>query len=411
MGRLLLSIKLAWRNVLRNKRRTLLAGLAVGIGLAALIFSDALMIGMGHNMIASATSSFLGEGQVHRRGFRATGDVHLWINGIDEVVAALENDSVVTHFAERVVTAGMIASASNATAISLVGIDPAAEPDLSQVDEAIEAGEYLTGEGDREILIGSDLADLLDVGLGDRLVVTAARAGTGDLGQQMFRVSGVFRFQVRELDRQMAFVPIDVAREMLSLGRNAHEIAVRFVSTDIGRNEHHPFFSRYSQDGNEAVGWTELLPQLEKALELSRFSTWLVGVLLFGVVSLGIVNALFMSLYERMFEFGVMRAIGTHPAGMARLIVLEAASLAVISCGIGGLLGLAVVALTGVVGIDYTGIEFAGVTFRRLLYPVLRTEQFTLYPLSVFLFTLVVSLYPALFAARLKPAEAMRRSL
>jgi len=411
MGRFLLSIKLAWRNVLRNKRRTGLAGLAVGIGLAALIFSDALMIGMGNNMIASATSSFLGEAQIHRRGFRETGDVDLTVNRIEEVADALGKDSVVTHFTERVVTGGMIASASNTSAVSLVGIDPVTEPDLSQIDEAIEAGEYLSGERGRQILIGAGLADLLEVGLGDRLVVTAAQAGTGDLGQQMFRVTGVFRFQVSELDKQMAFIPIDVAREMLSLGRNSHEIALRFTSTDIGRNGRHPFFTRHSGDGNEAVGWTTLLPQMEKALELTRFSTGIVGILLFGVVSLGIVNALFMSLYERMFEFGVMRAIGTHPAGMARLVVLEAASLAVISCGIGALLGLAAVAITGVVGIDYTGIEFAGVTFRRLLYPVLRTEQFTLYPLSVFVFTLFVSLYPALFAARLKPAEAMRRSL
>jgi ABC-type antimicrobial peptide transport system permease subunit len=118
-----------------------------------------------------------------------------------------------------------------------------------------------------------------------------------------------------------------------------------------------------------------------------------------------------MSLYERMFEFGVMRAIGTYPFAMARLVILEAAALAVISCVIGAIIGYASVAITASIGIDYTGIEFAGVTFRRLLYPVMQVHQFTTYPVAVVLFTLVVALYPAVFAARLTPAEAMRRSL
>jgi ABC-type antimicrobial peptide transport system permease subunit len=150
---------------------------------------------------------------------------------------------------------------------------------------------------------------------------------------------------------------------------------------------------------------------LEAAFDLSQFGTYIVGLILFGVVALGIVNTLFMSLHERMFEFGVMRAVGTSPLRMAQLILLEAGALAMISIILGLIMGYVITWIFMNTGIDYTGIEFSGVTFRTLLYPVLEIEQFITYPLAVFFFTVLVGLIPALSATKLSPAEAMRRSL
>jgi ABC-type antimicrobial peptide transport system permease subunit len=117
-----------------------------------------------------------------------------------------------------------------------------------------------------------------------------------------------------------------------------------------------------------------------------------------------------MSLHERMFEFGVMRAVGTSPFAIGRLILFEAGALAVVSILLGIVLGYAVTAITASTGIDYSGIEFAGVTFRKLLYPEMRLEQFVRFPIWVFIFTTIVGLYPAVYAARMKPADALRRS-
>ena len=136
----------------------------------------------------------------------------------------------------------------------------------------------------------------------------------------------------------------------------------------------------------------------------------IVGVILFGVVSLGIINTLFMSLYERMFEFGVLRALGTRPFSMGRLIVFEAGGLAVISIVLGLIIGFFVTYLVAQIGIDYIGIEYEGVTFTELLYPVLELRQFIIYPVLVFFFTMLVGLYPAFYAGRLNPVDAMRRS-
>jgi ABC-type lipoprotein release transport system permease subunit len=227
----------------------------------------------------------------------------------------------------------------------------------------------------------------------------------------MFRISGMYQFNVQEMDKGMVFVRLPVAQEMLAIDGEAHEIALTLTSDAIGRDSHHPIWSKYSSDNNEAVGWTVLLPQLKTALEMSQFATLLIGIILFGVVSLGIINTLFMSLHERMFEFGVLRAVGTRPRAMAGLVILEASALAVLSIIVGLLIGTISIAIVAQSGIDYTGIEFVGVTFREPLYPVMQLNQFTVYPALVFLFTITMGLFPALYAARMKPANAMRLSM
>jgi ABC-type lipoprotein release transport system permease subunit len=402
--------KLAVRNLLRNKRRALIAGTAIGIGLAALIFVDALIIGMERNIIRSATASFLGEGQIHANGFRESFEAEQLIVHHRALLQQLAAEEIVEQFTPRVISFAMVTSPDNYAAVTMVGIVPETERFLSQIDDALREGSYFTGEEARELVIGSKLAEILEVELGSRVVLTVAEVRTGDLSQEMFRVSGIYHFNSSEMDRGMAFIRIEKAQAMLSIGDGIHEVAVRFTESQFARDRNHPFWERYSQGGNEAVSWTKLLPQLEGALELSQFSTFIIGVILFGVVALGIINTLFMSLHERMFEFGVLRAVGTRPSAMALLIVFEAGALAVLSIVIGTLLGYLVTYITTQTGIDYVGIEFVGVTFRELLYPVIQTSQFIVYPLVVFFFTVFVGSYPALYAARMQPAEAMRRS-
>lgn len=403
--------KLAWRNMFRNKRRTLLASLAIGLGLAALIFTDALVVGMEDNMIQSATSTFLGDGQIHRAGYQETQKVEQTINNLDTVVHELNDSPKVKAFSERMMAFGMVTSPSNVQSVSMVGIDPKSEEQLSMVDEAIVKGSYFTGSNPRDILIGTELADILDVGMGDRIVVTLAEAHTGELVQEMFRVSGIFKFGVNEMDRGMGFIRLSKAQSMLGLSGQAHEIAIQFQPGEkLGQEKNAPFWKEFSKYGNVAEGWAELQPQLASMLQYTQFSTYMMGAILFGVVIFGIINTLFMSLHERMFEFGVLRAVGTRPFEMGKLIIYEAACLSMISIGVGMILGYIITYIVTFTGINYNGIEFAGVTFRNVIYPVLRLRQFIEYPFWVFVFTTITGLYPAWYAARMQPANAMRKS-
>jgi len=404
-------MKLAWRNLFRNKRRSFIAGTAIGIGLASLIFVDAVIIGMKDNMIRSATASFMGEGQIHAEGFRRTRETARTIRRREWVKAQLDQAEIVRHYAPRVTNFAMISSAADVSSVNLVGVESDSEKYLSQIDDSLVEGTFFKDGSERDIIIGHKLAETLDVDLGGRVVVTAAQAGTGDLSQEMCRVSGIFRMDLREMDNGLALIRIGKAQQLFGLGEEIHEIALQFPTPTFGQNENLAFWDQFSQHGNEAVGWTDIMPQMKAALDLSDFSTYLIAFILFGVVALGIINTLFMSLHERMFEFGVLRAVGTKPRGLFRLILFEAGSLAVLSIFIGLCLGFALTTFTSRVGIDYTGVEFAGVTFRDMLYPVLRVSQFIEYPIWVFVFTVLAGIYPAVHAAKMNPARAMRKCL
>ena len=406
----LILIKLAWRNIFRNKRRTIIAATAISIGLAALIFVDALMIGMADNMVRTATASFLGDAQIHRAGFRDVQEVSLTIQALDEVTNGLAQEGIVEHFTQRTLAPGMITSPANVSAIALVGVHPPTEKFLSQIDDAITEGAYFEGDRSRDIVIGAKLAEILEIGLGDRVVVTVAQAETGDLSQEMFRISGIYHFAGEEMNAGMAFVRIEKAREMLGIGNATHEIAIKFTSIAYSQDPALPFWETYSQHGNEALSWTELMSQLTAILEMTKVGKYIMAVILFFLVAFGIINTLFMSLYERMFEFGVLRAVGTRPFGMARVILFEAGTLAIVSIGFGAILGFVLTAVFAHVGIDYTGIEMTGVTIQELIRPIMKVEQFTVYPVWLFIFTIIAGLYPARHAAKISPATAMRRS-
>lgn len=402
-------IKLAWKNLLRHKRRSIIAATAMGIGLAALIFADALWLGIERNMVKTATASFLGDGQIHREGFSDEQAVALTINQLDAVVANLRREDIVAHFTLRTFAFGMITSPATVAAVNLVGVEPSTERYLSQIDDAIIEGAYFEGSNSRDIVIGEELVERLEVGLNDRVVATVAQAGSGDLSQEMFRVSGIYHFADEGMNSGMAFIRLGKAQQMLALGAGAHEIALKFISTSAG-DQNLLFWKTYSQGGNKARSWTEVLPEVQAMFEMSKFSKYIMGFVLFGVVVFGIVNTLFMSLYERMFEFGVLRAIGTRPFGMARLILFEAGALAVLGIILGTTFGFCVTLIFSTIGIDYTGIEMMGITMQELIYPDIRIQPFIFYSVWIFVFTLIAGLYPARYAAKMSAATAMRRS-
>lgn len=408
---MMLWIRMAWRNTFRTTRRTVITGLAIGVGLASLMFTDALIIGTVENMRRSATQTFLGDTQIHAAGYRESGDVETVIVDAPGVLNALNADPAVEQNAPRVFSFGMLASPADACAVELAGVEPAAEQHLSEIDEHITDGTYFTDGGARDILIGSGLAAQLSVGPGDKVVVTATQARSGDLAQDLFRVAGIFTFGITEMDRGMACIRLAAAQEMLGLDGGLHEIAVRLSPAQRIQDGETGFAARYTRGGNEAVSWRQVLPELHAAITFYDFSTMIIAAILFSIIALVIINTLFMSLYERMFEFGVLRAVGTRPAAIARLILLEAACLSMVSILTGLILGAAAIAIVGHTGIDYTGIEFGGTIFSRPIFPAFALRQFIQYPLWVLLFTVAAAVYPAVYAARMNPIEAMRRSM
>jgi len=402
-------IKLGWRNILRNKKRMALAGLAITIGMASLIILNALVAGMNNNMIINATNTYLGHGQIHAKGFKETFESKNTINELPQVLANLKAEKSIESITLRTQSFAMLSSAFNVESVFLFGIDPKTEIDISQTKDLIIKGEFLSNNKQNEIIIGKKLSEILDVEPGDRIVLTVARAASGELSQDLFRVGGIFLFNIRELDSGIAFININKSQELLNIGKNVHEIALKFHKLSTIEDPIIDFWSRYSENDNKALSWKELLPGIDAAMKMSSFFSLFIGMVLLAVVAVVVMNTLFMSLYERMYEFGVLRAIGTRPLSMALMILSEAGVLAVISIIFGLILGIAISYLTSVTGIDYVGLEMGNVTFREPIRPVLIMGHLTLFPVYVFIFTMVAAIVPAIHAAKLTPAETMKK--
>ena len=402
-------LKMAWRNIFRNKRRSFIAAAAISLGLTALIFVDALQEGIYINMVKSATSSFMGESQIHNEGFTNALEVERTIKNPAKVIEELSKEPLVKDLAPRIKTLGMITSPGNVQSLMLVGIDPEKEKALSKMDEAMIDGKYLENSSERGVIIGSKLAEILEVEVGDRLVITVAQATTGEMSQEMMRLKGIFKLGIREIDRGIAFIPIDRAATMLGLTGQVHEIAVNFKDHKNSWVRDLPIWEKYTKNGNTFKNWMKLMPEMEAMLSMSAFSKYLVGFVLFLLVAGVIVNTLFMSIYERMFEFGVMRAIGVKPFKMGLLVVFESGVLAICATVIGIITSLILSGFFSHYGIDYTGTEFVSVSITEFIYPVMTVQQYTSFPLALVIFTMITGVYPAIHAARIKPAEAMKK--
>ncbi|MGM0431788.1 MAG: ABC transporter permease [Spirochaetota bacterium] len=407
-------LKMAWRNIFRNRRRTFLTGLIIGIGLASIMFTDALVVGMKENMIKSATASFIGDAQIHREGFQDTFNSQKTIRGRRDLIEKIQADEQIENFTQRTASWGTVSSPSDIQSIMLYGIKPETEQTISRIDEAVVEGEFLSGMENGamgEVLIGTKLAERLEADVGDRIILSVTDAHSDEIVQNMFRVAGIYGMQIDDMDSSMAFVPLETAQQMLGIDDEVHEIAVKFTDISYAVSHEESFAKDYSLHRNIAQTWPQLMPQMKHMLEMTDFSVGIALIIVFVVIVFGIINTLFMSLYERLFEFGVMRAVGTRSTHLRRLIVFEAGSLSVYASIIGIILGTLLILFGSLKGFNLSGIEFAGTTFTEEIYTVYRLRQFVLYPVLIMLFTTVVSLYPARYASRMSVSHALRKTM
>ena len=401
--------KLAWRNLWRNRTRTWLSATVIAIGLMALIFVDTMVEGMSVNMVKNATDTIMGHAQIHAQGFRDEYDVKLTINNLDVMLTHLKDHSDLKDMSMRVVTYSMLSSAEGVEPILTLGIDPEEEKKLSKFDEAIIAGEYISSVSGGDLILGWKLAEKMELRLGERLVLTAVDAESGEMVQELFRLSGIYKTGDNEMDASMALAPRETLQHMLKLEGKIHEIAMRYAHMNEKGTPAIPVTKPDKESGNDLSLWTELMPAMQAALQLTDQSMAIMGLILFFIVALGITNTLLMGLYERMFEFGIIKSIGTTPWQTARLMVYEAFCLGVFGSIVGLMLAVIVTILFAKYGIDYTGIEYSGITFQEKIYPSIRLERLVVYPFWSLGFTLVASLYPAFKLWRILPVEALRK--
>lgn len=404
-----LNFRLAKRNIFRNTRRTALTIFLIASGLTALLFTDAFIRGMSASMIKISTETFLGEAQIHQTGFRETNDIDIYLEDNEKLYTQLDNIKSIKAYAPRIISGGMISSSENVSSVIVYGVQAEKEARISKIKQAITEGAYLSGKKG-EINIGKDLADLLEVNLGDRLVITVSQAHGGDLSQELFRVTGIYQFDDRFMNKGLAVINLNQAQSILNI-KGVHEIALRFQNIYQATDSQHPLWQKLNNKNLETLSWRELVPQLSSMIDMSSYSTLIVSIIMSVLVALGLINSIFMSIYERHHEFGILLALGTRRTQLFWLILLEAAYIGLLSIIAGLFLGGLLSYWKSVTGIDYSGAEFSGITMSDPIYLIIDIYTFIKISLSILLVSILSSIYPAIHAARLQPSLAMRKVL
>ena len=405
----LLISRLAYRNIFRNIRRTLLTVCLISCGLAALLLADSFVRGSLKTFIAISTETFLGEAQIHQQGFRDAQDVDLYIPNPETLYQQLDNYSEIKAYSPRTLAGAMISSSENVSGGMVVGIDGEKEAQVSKLKKSMLKGDYLSNKKG-EILLGSLMADLLEVDLGDRIVVTISQANGGELSQELFRVSGIFSFNDRNMDNGIAFVNLDQGQQLLNID-GIHQVALNFTSEEAINDKSLALWQELNSQGLETLDWLELVPQLSGMLGMVDYTTLIIAFIMYILVSLGLINTMLMSIFERRNEFGILLAIGTRPRQLFWQIMMEGFLIGLISTFIGAVIGITLCYFGSIHGISYDDLEMMGTTINEPLYPIADYWVFLELSLSILFITLLACLYPALHAARLQPSDAMRKTL
>ncbi|MED5437033.1 MAG: FtsX-like permease family protein [Pseudomonadota bacterium] len=403
-------IRQAWRNIFRNIRRSVLTCTLIASSLVVIILVDSIINSMTGLMVKGITETIEGEAQIYHSGFRDQYDPELYIRDPKSIISNLDSDNEIKSYASRVIVPSMIGSSYNSDGVVLYGVDAEKESNTSRLQSAVIEGDYLSGS-DRELILGRLIAEKLEVGIGDRIVITSSEINTNQMIQELFRVSGIVQFGPKELDEGFAFINLSTAQRMFNIGEGVHQIAIRFTNPELANSPDLDIYKTLPSDTLEAKGWLALQPGLGAMLEMTGLSTLIMGAILFILASLGVVNSIFMSIYERTYELAVSKAIGTRPSGIASLVLLEGLFLALISC----FFGIIITVILGIFlkenGLSLGVMEFSGVAFPDNIPVILTLDQFVNFPFYVVLLTLLAAIYPAIFAARIVPAQAVQKAL
>ncbi len=397
----------AWRNLRRNSRRTIIVLVSIIVGVVSLLLYDSISYGMIRQMLDNSVGASIGHIQIHGKGYNDNRVIQTSIPDRLRAENAVRGMRGVRAWSSRVPSFGLLSSAQGSSGGVIVGVDAHSESRVSSIASTIVKGRYLEGEG-REVVIGRALAGKLHVDVGDKVVGMASTRG-GEVGSELFRVVGLFETVSADFDKTHMFVPMSSAQEMLGMGGDIIEIAIVLEQPEQAERVAADLRAQLGPD-YEVLTYRELVPLLVAQLEMYDQMLVVIYVIIGLAMIFGIINTMLMSVFERVQEFGVLMAIGMRNAKVFSMVMIEALYLAMIGTVVGVLAGVALTLLLREVGIDLSvfseGLRAFGAG--AVITPELRFNGILAAVITIPLTTLLGALYPAWKATRLLPVTAIR---
>ncbi len=400
--------RLAWRNLWRNHRRTLIMLLAITLGTWAMIFMTALMRGMVSQMVSDGISALPGHVQVHHPDYRDDPSIANLINVPDSEVVERFGNAGFPQWASRVRVPAVITSEYDSRGVTLIGVDPALEDGMTFVDYDAVEGRFLESVDDKGIVIGRKLAKTLNTQVGKRVVVMS-QDPDNEIADRGFRVVGLFTASVTSFEEQFIFAGKATTQNMLRIGDQVSEIAVLGEDYRDVEAEYEKTLELIN-DGVEVQRWTDIDRFLGTMLGVMDGFVLVWIVVIFLALSFGLVNTLVMAVFERVREIGLMLALGMRPINILVQIILESLLLLAIGLALGSALAWAAVQpiKDGIdVSIVGEGMDMWGMS--SVLVPELLLSDVILANVVVLILGFFASLSPAWRAAQYEPIEAITK--
>ena len=406
---MLLYLRLAWRNIWRHRRRTVIIVLAMGLAMAMMVFYDGLMDGFNQAIYGSAIRVLGGNIQIHAAGYREKIESNPLIPLQDTnavIQAATANPNVIAAV-PRITTGGLASNHEGAFPISILGIDPEAEAPVSLIAPHISSGSYLSGT-DRDVaLVGKGLADAMQIKVGDRITVTGSDIHKQNR-QRSMTVGGIYDIGLPDNEKKTLYVSLGEAQELYGLPGQATEVDVNLAK--IGQESSVVATLAPRLPGYEVESWDKNYPELQTAVTRKDSVMNIFSVVIMVIAGIGILNMLLMAVYERTREIGLLGAIGLKPRQISTLFILEGTMIGAVGVLLGALLGLACNGSLNVVGLDFS--SYAGMTDYMALingrvYPTLALNSVVVRGISVLIISTLAAFIPAREAVSREPAEAL----
>jgi ABC-type lipoprotein release transport system permease subunit len=404
-----LFLRLAWRNVWRHRRRTLIVMTAIALSLSMMMMYDGMMVGFEQAIYGNAIKVLGGNIQVHAPGYDNNADQTplLAIENDQQIIAAAKAQPQVVAASRRINTGGLITSREGAFSVGIVGIEPEAELPVSLSAQKVSEGRFLQSSDMDSIYIGKGLADAMAVKVGDR-VTLVGRAQHDQMRQRTMTVVGIFDVGMSDFEKTTVYMSLAEAQDLYGLTGKASEVAISLKS--LGQEDAVLAALRPSLNGDEMGSWRTTFPELQKAVNSKNGVMDIFNVIILVIVGIGILNLLMMAVFERTREIGLMGALGVRPNQITTLFLLEGAILGLVGVAAGIVLGLIFNGILSQVGIDFSA--YANLTsytamLNGRVYSTLGLEKIFQRVITVLIISVLAAWSPAREAARREPAEAL----
>jgi len=412
------TLKIAWRNLGRNRRRTLLGVSAIALGQFTLITVNGLNAGYFESMLRIVTGPLIGHVQVHQRGWREERAVDQYIDNLGRAESEIKTLPEVQSVSARIFSPALGAAGepgrepAEAEMAMVVGVDVPVENREGGILASLPA-EDLPGPG--SVVLGKVLAQRLKLTPGKTVAVIGQDAD-GFPVSNIFLVKSLVKGGNEIVSRLGIVMPLKEAQDFLVLPDKAHEIVILGNDYRKAGELADRIKSLPGLKDAEILTWKEAFPVIVRMIGMKTWTDLIFLAILFIAAAAGIANTMMMSTFERTREFGMLLALGTRPGRLVRMITLESVILGLVGVAVGSILGAAVVYLTSQTGIDYGAlsgirgqeINFQGLTLSYIVYPKLEFRNVLFGVGAVMVTAFLASFWPAFLAARLEPTEAVR---